>query len=82
MHLQMIPTPRQVYKLDLLVQICDIIRASKMTYSQISERSHVNANTISRWVSRETKSPQLLKVAAVALALGYTLVLVPTQKGN
>ncbi len=63
-------------KHDIIEDLRGILRNTTLTFKYISEHSGVGANTISRWENGETKSPQLLKVLAVANVLGYDLMLV------
>ena len=66
----------------LLEDLRGMILNSGLTFGKLGELANVGPNTISRWVSRQTRSPQLLKAAAVAEALGYRLTFVPTQARN
>lgn len=67
---------------DILADLRGILLNSQLSYEVIGAQANVGAQTINRWVSGETKSPQLLKVLAVANVLGYDLVLVRRRQSR
>jgi len=52
------------------------VRASGMSYQDISEASDVSTSTLYHWFHGETKRPTHAAVMAVVRALGYDLKLV------
>lgn len=66
----------------LMQDIVGIIRADPRNYKKLSEASGVGANTMSRWVAGEVRSPRIGGVAAVLAACGYDLTVVSLGKHN
>lgn len=68
------------HKADIIADLRGILLNSDRSYHDIGKEARVYPETIEKWVTGETKSPQLLKVLAVANALGYDLMLVKRRR--
>lgn len=63
----------------VLKDLIGLIRASKMTYKDIAEKTGVNPRTVACWVDGTTTHPRIITFSAVAALFGYKLELVLDQ---
>ncbi len=65
---------------DLMENTISILRNSRLSYVEIRARGGPSAGTLTKWVARETKRPQLNTIRAALDACDMDILFVPKKR--
>jgi transcriptional regulator with XRE-family HTH domain len=66
----------------IIDELRTLMKDTGLTVKEISEKSGLNHNTISRWINGDTRRPQYASVVAAVRAMGFDISIVQRDKRN